>query len=324
MRTRFTDLVGCAVPLQLAPMSGIGTVQLAAAVAEAGGMAMLAGVLMPPAALAAQLDDLAARTDGPFGVNFLLVVQPDPEAIEIAAARSRYVDFYHADVDRRLVRLVHEGGALVGWQVNSVDQAKAAEDAGCDLVVVRGVEGGGRMHGDQPLRPLLDEVIAALDVPVLAAGGLATGKDIADCLGLGAAGVRMGTRFVATEESAAHSVYKRAIVAAVAEDAIVTDAFSVGLPLPGAAGVLRRAVLAAEASTEEVLGETRVGGRPVPVRRLSPFPPTRDTTGHVDAMALYAGRSAGAIETIEPAGALVRALVDEAGSLLGDRHESDQ
>lgn len=316
MGTPFTELVGCSLPLQLAPMSGVGTPELLTAVVEAGGMAMMAAVMTPPPALEAQLDDLAHRSEGPVGVNFLLLVEVDRKAIEIAAARSRYVDFYHSAVDADLVRLVHAGGALAGWQVNSVEQARAAEDAGCDLIVVRGIEGGGRMHGDSPLRPLLDEVIEALDVPVLAAGGLATRQDVADCLALGAAGVRMGTRFVATEESGAHPFYKQAIVAAAADDAIVTDAFSVGLPHAGAAGVLRSALEAAQASRKEIVGETRVGGQPLPVPRLSPFPPTRDTIGDLEAMALHAGRSAGKITSVEPAGVLVRALFDQAGSPL--------
>ncbi|MDP8930060.1 MAG: hypothetical protein M3O70_16200, partial [Actinomycetota bacterium] len=97
----------------------------------------------------------------------------------------------------------------------------------------------------------------------------------------------------------------------------VTDAFSVGLPQPGAAGVLRSAHKAAQASTREILGQTLIGGQPTPVPRLSPFPPIRETTGNLEAMALYAGRSAGAVTSVEPAGAIVRAFFDQAGPLLG-------
>ena len=92
------------------------------------------------------------------------------------------------------------------------------------MLAVRGIEGGGRMHGDQPLLPLLNRVLDRVDVPVVAAGGLATGRDLAAMLAAGAAGVRMGTRFVATEESGAHPHYKQAIVDATAEEtALVTD-----------------------------------------------------------------------------------------------------
>lgn len=315
MRTAFTDLVGCEVPVQLAPMSGVCTPELVAAVDGAGAMAMVASVMTPPDVLDAQLRDLRRRVAGPLGVNFLLLLDVDPEAVDVAAERADYVDFYHGEVDAELVRRAREGGALTGWQVNDVDQARAATDAGCDLVIVRGVEGGGRMYGDQPLRPLLDRVLGSVEAPVLAAGGLATGRDLAVCLAEGAAGVRMGTRFVATEESGAHPRYKQAIVEASADDAMVSDAFSVGLPRPGSAGVLASALVAAAASLDDVLGETPVGGRPMPVHRLSPFPPLVGATGHVEAMALYAGRSAGAVDRIEPAGEVVRRIVAEAQAL---------
>ena len=107
-------------------------------------------------------------------------------------------------------------GVPVAWQVGAVDDAHQAVDAGVDLLVVRGIEGGGRLHGGRSLWPLLFDVLDAVgaDVPVLAAGGIATGRGLAAALAAGASGVRMGTAFVATEESGAHPEYKAALVAA--------------------------------------------------------------------------------------------------------------
>lgn len=312
MRTAFTDLVGCEVPLQLAPMSGVCTPELVAAVTSAGAMGMVASVLTPPEVLDRQLTTLTQRSEGPVGVNFLLVVDVDPKALDVAAEHVGYIDFYYGEVDARLVERAGRGGAVVGWQVNSVAQARAAEDAGCGLVVVRGVEGGGSMYGERPLRPLLDEVIGAVGVPVLAAGGLSTGGDLADCLDAGAAGVRMGTRFVATEESGAHPLYKQAIVEAGVDDVIVTDEFSAGVPGAGPAGVLVPALEAARASRDDIVGESPVGGELTPVPRLSPFPPIVGATGDVGAMAQYAGRSVDGVHRVEPAADVVRRISDEA------------
>ena len=123
------------------------------------------------------LDDVQARTTAPVGANMLIPFL-DKDVIVAIAPRVKVFDFYHGDPDRLLVEIVHDGGALAAWQVGSLAAAVAAVDAGCDLLAVRGVEGGGRMHGDQPLLPLLNEVLDNVDVPVLAAGGLATGRDL--------------------------------------------------------------------------------------------------------------------------------------------------
>src|SRR6188508_3114500 len=109
LRTRFTDLVGCPVPLQLAAMPGIGTPELVAAVADAGGLAMIGMPLVPPPMVAATLDDLAGRTRGVFGINFLIPFF-DRAALDAAASRARVVEFFYGDPDPELVRVAHAGG----------------------------------------------------------------------------------------------------------------------------------------------------------------------------------------------------------------------
>src|SRR5215467_2566776 len=199
----FTELVGCQVPIQQAPMGSVSTPALAVAVAEAGGVGSITAMGLTAAELDQVLAGMAARTAGVLAANFL-TEDIDREAVAAAAARAKIVDFFWADPDPALVELAHRGGALACWQVGSLDEAKAAADAGCDVVVVQGMEAGGHIRGHSPLRPLLESVLGRVEVPVLAAGGIGDAAAFAAVLAAGAAGVRVGTRFIATTESGAH------------------------------------------------------------------------------------------------------------------------
>ena len=171
LTTRFTELVGCSVPIQSAPMGGVATApSLPAAVSNAGGHGMVAAITLPAEALFAVVDEVEKRTQQPFGVNFLIPFLEDRAVVELAASRVGVIEFFYADPDPSLVELVHRGGALACWQVGSVGEARAAVDAGCDLVVAQGVEAGGHVRGRLGLLPLLSEVLEAVDVPVVAAG----------------------------------------------------------------------------------------------------------------------------------------------------------
>jgi len=273
--------------------------------------------MLPADALAGLLDDLAGRTDGAVGVTFLLPFGVDPACVEAAAARARLVDFFYGDPDPALVARVHQGGALASWQAGSAAEAAAAADAGCDLVAVQGMEGGGRIRGRIALLPLLAEVLDAVEVPVVAAGGIATARGVAACLAAGAAAVRVGTRLLATEESGAHPRYVAALLEAGAEDAVLTDAFSVMWPPgPEPHRTLRSALEAAEAFSGDVVGETRMGATTLPVPRFGVPCPNRDTTGEVAAMAHYAGQGVGATHQVVPAAQVVEELISGAERLL--------
>jgi nitronate monooxygenase len=317
LTTPFTELLGCRVPLQQAPMGGVTTPELVAAVAEAGAVGMVPAQMLPADALAGLLEDLAGRTGGVVGVTFLLPFGADPACVEVAAAGARLVDFYYGDPDPALVALVHEGGALASWQAGSVAEARAAADAGCDLIAVQGMEAGGRIRGRVALLPLLTEVLEAVELPVVAAGGIAGGRGVAACLAAGASAVRVGTRLLATEESGAHPEYVAALLRAGAEDAVLTDAFSVMWPNgPEPHRTLRSALEAAEALEAEVVGETRMGARSLPVPRFGVPCPNRETTGEIAAMVHYAGQSVGATDRVAPAAQVITDLAEEAERLL--------
>jgi nitronate monooxygenase len=297
------------LPIQLAPMGGVSaTPRLALAVATAGGHAMYPALALPPQALAPAVDALADARAA-FGVNFL-VTMLDEGSLEVALARAPYVDFFLGDPDPALVERVHSAGARCGWQVETAAEARAAGAAGCDVVIAKAWESGGRKRIEGPaLLPLLDAVLDAVSVPVVAAGGIATARGVAAALAAGASGVRVGTRFIAAAESDAHPEWVAAVLDARAEETVVSDAFNEGLVPPGPHRVLRRALEAAEALPDDAPAAVlRMAGAEVPVPRFGPQPPTRDSTGAITAMALYAGQSAGAVRSVQPAAEIVAEL----------------
>src|SRR5690242_3594404 len=299
--TRFTELVGCAVPIQQAGMGAVATPELAAAVSQAGALGML-GTARPGltvAVLAGLLEKVRLLTDKPFGVNFIVAPiflngtsrRPplDLKCIEIAARAAKVVEFFYGEPERRFVEMVHAGGALACWQVGSRDEAAAAARAGCDFVVAQGIEAGGHVRGTTPMMTLLREVISAVDVPVLAAGGIGTGQAMAAALATGADGVRVGTRFVAAAEAAVHPEYVAALIGAEAQDTAYTKAFSVGWP-DAPHRVLRSSIVAAEAFRGDTIGETsRLDGTRMPIGRFQVGVPDKTTTGVIGAMSLWAG-----------------------------------
>jgi NAD(P)H-dependent flavin oxidoreductase YrpB (nitropropane dioxygenase family) len=306
MQTRFTELVGCQVPVQLASMPGVSTPALALAVARAGGLGMIGAPMIPAELLARQCDGMRDCGGGAIGVNFLMPFL-DRACVPVAAAAARVVEFFYADPDAALIDLVHHGGALASWQVGSRREAQAAAAAGCDLIVAQGTEAGGHVRGRIGLLPLLAQVLDAVDIPVLAAGGIATRRDVAAALAAGAAGVRVGTRFATALESGAHAAYIDALLRAESEDTVLTEAFSVMWP-NAPHRVLRSCVAAAERLTGELAGEVEYAGQVMPIPRLSVFVPTAETRGHIECMALYAGESVGAVTRRQPAADIVRDL----------------
>jgi nitronate monooxygenase len=152
-------------------------------------------------------------------------------------------------------------------------------------------------------------------VPVVAAGGIATARSLAAVLACGSGGARIGTRFVAATESGAHPSYVKALLAASAADTCLTEAFSVMWP-NAPHRVLRSAIARAEALTDDVIGEAHFAEQTIPVRRFAVIAPTIATTGHVDAMALYAGESVTNVTSVQPAATIIAELVAGAERLL--------
>jgi nitronate monooxygenase len=320
LRTRFTDLVGCTVPIQQAPIGGCASPRLAAAVAEVGGLGMVSVTGDPPDVVAAQLDQARQLSAGPIGAHFFMLMTDRasaPESVAVAAERAPVVDFFYADPDPNLVEIVHAAGALASWQIGSEEEARAAADAGCDFVIAQGIEAGGHGRGRIGLLALLDAVLSAVDVPVLAAGGIGTGRTLAAVLAAGADGARIGTRFVAAEEAEAHPRYVEALIASRPEDTVRSDTFA--LDYPGAPHrALRSSIEAAQAFQGDVVGEfvDPTDGTRAPVRRFQKLTITRHVSGAIEAMPHWAGESVRGVARVQPAAEIVRELAGEAERLL--------
>ena len=230
------------------------------------------------------------------GVGFFAFDVPmKTEELELAARRARVIDLFWGDPDAAVVDRIHAGGALAFWQIGSLVEALAAVDAGCAAVIAQGVEAGGHVRGTTPLFTLLRQVVPAVQVPVVAAGGVA----LVAALNAGAAEARVGTRFLATAESRAHPDYVAALVAATAVDTVYTTVFGEGWP-DAPHRVLRTAKERAPAGANDVVGQAAYGDRCWDVVRWSAQPPTVFITGEVVAMAMYAGRGVGTSPMSQP------------------------
>ena len=313
LRTTFTELVGVEAPIQMSGMGSVGGPELAAAVSQAGGLGTNTVAGLTPNEVEARVDLIRTQTKKPFALNFLIPVV-DTEAVKAAARACRVVDFFWGRPDAELVRIAHAGGALVSWQTGSLEEAVAAEAAGCDFLIAQGIEAGGHIRGQLGVLQLLTEVVEAVKVPVLAAGGIGNARALAGVIAAGAAGARIGTRFLAAEETNAHPDYVKALIAARAEDSVRTNRFHVDCPLcPSTHGVLRSAIERAEALQTETAGDWP-GVRPIP--RFAGAPPNRSFVGAIAAMACYAGQSVGDVKKVEPAAKIVHELVEGAEAIL--------
>jgi NAD(P)H-dependent flavin oxidoreductase YrpB (nitropropane dioxygenase family) len=314
LSTSFTELVGCETPIHQAPMGGISPPQLARAVAAAGGVGTIS---VPPGGQPPADLDRWVSGPGVFAVNFV-GVDVEVGAVARAARSARIVDFFWSDPRRSVIDAAHGEGAVVNWQVGSRDEALLAVELGADVVTVQGHEAGGHVRGRTPLRPLLASVLAEVSIPVLAAGGISDAGALAEVLAAGAAGARLGTRFIASDESGAHPDYEAAILRAGSGSTTITDGFAI-CPLCATqptARVLASALRAVAAVEGEVVGTLTTDDTEIPLPPRHGMPPSRAVRGQVSAMALYAGEAVGVVTRTLPAGEIVRELTRDAEDLL--------
>jgi len=202
-------------------------------------------------------------------------------------------------------------------QVGSAEEASGAAAAGVDVIVAQGVEAGGHVRGQVGLVPLLPTVVEAVTpVPVIAAGGIVDGRGLAAALALGADGVWVGTRFVASEESEAHADYKKRLLAASQADAIYTEIFHVGWPPNSPHRVLRNSLTEGGAAPPGPVGSARLGDRTVEVPLFGSATPTIHTEGRIELMANYAGQGVGLVRNLLPAAEIVQQMVSEAEAII--------
>jgi nitronate monooxygenase len=202
----------------------------------------------------------------------------------------KVIEFFYRKPVPKMIELVHKGGAHAFWQVGSKEEAMAAADAGCDVIVAQGVEAGGHLRGKIGTLTLLEEILDAINVPVLAAGGIGSGRTMAAVLSAGASGVTVGTMFVAAEESPAHPEYVRALMESGPEDTRVTETWSYGWPNEPHR-VLRASIEAARSFKGDIVARLKPYGLDewYEIHKFEPVDPTNNVEGTIAAIPHFAG-----------------------------------
>lgn len=314
MRTRLTDVLEIEHPVMLAGMGGVSYSELAAAVSEAGGFGCLGASTMSDEQMNAEIASVRSATGRPFGVDLLTAV-PQDLAKKVTDIIDGGATAFVAGlgVPREVVELCHERGVLVVNMCGKVRHAVDAVAAGCDIVVAQGTEAGGHT-GRVATMALVPQVVDAVGdrVPVVAAGGIVDGRGLAAALSLGADGVWVGTRFIATPEARSVAGYKERLLATPEDGTVVTRAYT--------------------GKTCRVLANAYTQSYDDGERALQQFPAQfvqsmTDGANHLggdestldvdpDREFFPAGQGVGAIDALVPAAELVRGFVDEADAIL--------
>jgi len=314
LHTPFCDLFDVEVPVLQAPIWPAASPELVAEVAEAGAIGSLAAILTPADALRRQIERVRELTDRPFVVNHV-VPGLDEEAFRVTIeARPAAVSFALGDAGP-LVERVHDAGSKAIQQVHTVAQARRAAELGVDVIIAQGSEAGGQGMilgvGALALAPQVADAVAP--IPVLVAGGVADGRGLAAALVLGAAGVNVGTRFLASEEAGIDPGWKRRIVEVESEDAVRFEPWTqIMRPAPESFDVVPRVIRTG------FIDEWR--------RRATEVPEQADhlqaqiigalREGRVHELTPFAGQTVGLVHDVRPAREIVRAMATEAGHAL--------
>jgi enoyl-[acyl-carrier protein] reductase II len=314
MHTRLTDLLSIEHPVMLAGMGGVSYHRLVAAVSNAGGFGTLGAAAMGSEEMVDEIARVREHTSRPFGVD-LLAALPERMLADIESIVKGGATLFVAGlgVPRDVIARCHDGGLLVGSMCGKVRHAIAAVEAGCDLVIAQGTEAGGHT-GQIATMPLVPQIVDAVAgrVPVVAAGGIFDGRGLAAARALGADGVWLGTRFIATPEARAVPGYKDTLLR-TAEDGTVISRGWTGKPLRAVRNSWSQHV---EEHPEEL--------RPFPEQIMVAarnnaihMGAGEDAQGVDPAKECYpSGQGVGAIDALVPAGELVHRIVDEAEAIL--------
>lgn len=313
LRTPICDLLKIEHPILLAGMGGVSYSEVCAAVSNAGGYGTLGMAGLGPKEIRAQMRAVRALTDKPFGVD-LLAALPDSltESVDVIIEEGASAFIAGLGVPSTIIDRLHDAGLLVMSMCGKVEHARRAEDAGVDVVIAQGTEAGGHT-GKIAGMALIPQIVDAVAIPVLGAGGIVDGRGLAACLAFGAQGVWMGTRFIASLEAHAGAVYKQRIVEATGADTTVTRCYS-GKPMR----VLSNAYVADWDKREndlkpfpmQVMVSSQAGVLGGIAGILEPLDPARDC--------LPAGQGAGAIHEILPCAEIIRRTVKGAEQAIRD------
>lgn len=323
MQAALCKNIGIDLPIIQGAMGRAGGPALVAAVSNSGGLGMLAPWWADLPTVRQQIRETRALTSKPFGVNLNLAF-PQEERLAICLDEGvRLFSFAWGD-PAPLVPRTKAAGAKVLYTVASVAAARRAVDCGVDIMVAQGWEAGGHVRGMVATMPLIPAVVDAVSpVPVVAAGGIADGRGFAAALALGAVGVLIGTRFLASHEAVIHPRYRDLLLQAGEDDTVyVKELFDITFP-DAPHRVLRSKTFdvwesAGSAPSGKRPGEGEVIGKSPrgPIVRYQCYTPGPDTEGDIEAMSLWAGQCIGLVSKLRPAADIVREIADEAKATL--------
>lgn len=305
MKTDITRLLGIEYPIIQGGMAWVAEHHLAAAVSEAGGLGLIGAASAPPEWVREQIQKAKALTDKPFGVNILLMSPYADEVAQTVAEEGVKVVTTGAGNPEKYMDMWKAAGIRVIPVVASVAMAKRMERCGADALVAEGCEAGGHI-GESTTMALVPQIVDAVSIPVIAAGGIADGRGVAAAFMLGAKGVQMGTHFIVTSESQVHENYKDAVIKAKDIDTKVTGR-STGHPVRALRNMMTKEYLKreAEGASFEELEQLTLGGLRKSV-----------VEGDVKTGSVMAGQSAGMVKEKMTCEALIQKLVKETDSLL--------
>ena len=317
IHTRICDLLHMAHPIVLGGMGTATTAPLVAAVSNAGGFGTLGTAAFSATTLAAEIASIRERTDRPFGLNHLLFqIQEDMFAVTLRT-QPAVAAFAWARKDQNLrdyFQPAHDAGCKVMYMAGEVPEALRAAEAGADDLVAQGTEAGGHVGwmASLPLVPMMVKAVAPL--PVLSAGGIADGHGLAAALALGAEGVLLGTRFMATPEAPIHRNFKQAIVESDGHDTVLTEIPDIASQRvwPGAMSrAQRNPFIERWAGREWALRQnaTEIGKQLLAAR----------AAGDVNNASLSFGQDAGLIDSVKSVKEVVQDIVAEAERIMRER-----
>ena len=329
LRTPLCHLMDIAYPIFSVGMGPVAGPELAAAVSNAGGGGVLGGVLKPASYLRQEIQRLRTLTDKPFGVNLIVPLLEEGQLDVCLMERVPLLVFFWGDPSLYIAE-AHRQHTKVFVQVGSVEEATAAAAVGVDAIIVQGVEAGGHVKSRTSLSTLVPAVVDAVTpVPVLAAGGIATGRGVVAALTLGAQAVSMGTRFLCSAEAAATQAYKERVVHSTAEDTVYTTLFDLGWPEAPHRVLRNHAFEEWEAAGRPasgqrpgegtIVGTVSLAGTTLEVPKYGAMIPITSFRGDMESVALLAGESCSLVHDIKPAAQIVQDIVREAEEALAHR-----
>jgi NAD(P)H-dependent flavin oxidoreductase YrpB (nitropropane dioxygenase family) len=317
IHTRICDLLGIVHPIVLGGMGTATSAPLVAAVSNAGGFGTLGTSAFDATRLDAEIASIRERTEKPYGINHLLFqIQEDMFAVTLRA-QPAVAAFAWARKDQKLrdyFQRARDVGCKVMYMAGEVPEALRAAEAGADVIVAQGTEAGGHVvwMASLPLVPMMVKAVAPL--PVLSAGGIADGRGLAAALALGADGVLLGTRFMATPEAPIHPNFKEAIVKSDGHDTVLTE-------IPDLAS--QRVWPGAMSRAQRNRFIDRWSGREWALRQnareVSQQVAAARAAGDVDNATLSFGQDAGLIDSIKSVREIVQDIVAEAEEIIKDR-----